>query len=538
MVRQSRQDERNVVPLLRGDFLVAGVVALVVLGLDVWMLAPGLLQADSGELQTLSATLGYAHPTGCPVYLLLGKLATFLPVGSIAYRVNLLSALFAAVAAGGLCLLGNLLCGRRYCSAVGALALCVSPTFWSQAIVAEVYACGVALAVGVLLGLELWRQTGQVRWLFTASCLGGISLGVHSTVALLAPAALLMVVLTPDRWKANWTAAILGAMTGVAVTLAAFATLDCVDSPTSYFRTVVEPSRSVWNLESEDVDGYFDRVRLSFAAPQFRGLLTSQPPDVTRRKAGEYATNLAREFSPFWLAAAVVGIVWLGRRNWRMSLVLGLMYFTHAAYDLQFDGVVHVLYIATYVPIAIWGAAGLAALADGCRELAGRFSRRSIPCDLLIALVGLGIVGWPMLQAGAFNEEGRRTCWVPPEEDPPRVEYSAEFHRDVARLIDELPADSVVFTGWCLLYPYYYVAHVEKGRTDLRFIQDYPHPDHFELADSAFEYVKEVSPQRPVLFTHRVKRVAESFELSPIRCGKETFYRVGVSIELNEKHPR
>ena len=118
----------------------------------------------------------------------------------------------------------------------------------------------------------------------------------------------------------------------------------------------------------------------------------------------------------------------------------------------------------------------------------------------------------PLLFADAWNVERRRETWVPPEEDPFRVEYSAEFHDRVRRLIDDLEQNAVVFTGWCHLYPYYYVAHLEKGRTDLVFIQDYPHPDHFELADSALEYVKylkEVSPGRPVYFSGLVTKAAD-----------------------------
>ena len=88
----------------------------------------------------------------------------------------------------------------------------------------------------------------------------------------------------------------------------------------------------------------------------------------------------------------------------------------------------------------------------------------------------------------------------------------------------------MVFTGWCHLYPYYYVAHLENGRTDLTFIQDYPHPYHFELADSALEYVKhlkQVSPHRPVYFSGVVTKVADAFEMEETRRGSETLYRVG-----------
>ena len=116
---------------------------------------------------------------------------------------------------------------------------------------------------------------------------------VCSGPALLAPAAVLMVALAPRRWKANWAAALSGAMIGLAITLAAYAVIDLADSPTSYFRTVINPSRSVWDLQPGDLDGFFDRVKLSLSAPQFQGLLTSQPPEVAGQKAVDYGVNLA-----------------------------------------------------------------------------------------------------------------------------------------------------------------------------------------------------------------------------------------------------
>ncbi len=562
------------VSLDRADLSIAVGVALAVLVIYLVTLAPGLLQDDSAEMQTQAVTLGYAHPTGYPVYLLIAKLSTFIPVGEVAYRVNLLSAVMGSLAAGLVYVLGRLLTGMRWVAVVGAVGLAVSPTLWSQAVIAEVYTSSVVCTVGVLLGLERWRQTGGVGWLLGAACLGGVSLGVHVTVALMAPAALLMVALrminiTPGQRGflcKTGIAAVAGAVTGVAITLAAFAVIDRADSPTSYFRTVINPSRSEWDLQPEDLDGFFDRVKLSMSAPQFAGLLTSQPPAVTRQKTIDYAVNLAREFPLLWLVLAIAGLFWLGRRNMPMTLVLTLTYVTHLCYDLQFDGVVHVMYIATYVPIGVLGIAGLAAVCDGCRDLATRFGptagavggdsvgdgiqlaqsiadgvashkprRTSRTFDPWVALVGLGVIAWPMLLADAWKD-GRRNFWLPPgEEDAFQIKDSPKFHREVRQLIKALEPNALVFTGWCTLYPYYYVARIEQGRTDLQFIQYDPHPGQKELAKSAVEHIQEVllKRQRPVYFTvpaeyfdRAGKKLAELFEVGPVRRGRETLYRV------------
>ncbi len=522
------------VALDRRDGLLAGVLAVASLAAFLVTLAPELMDSDCAEFYTQAVMLGYAHPTGYPVYLLLAKLATLIPVGEVPYRVHLLSAIMGALATALMYLVGRLLTGRRWLPIAGAVALAISPTFWSQAIIAKVYTSGIVFMLAVLGCLELWRQGGRLRWLFAAGCLGGICLGVHITHALMAPAVLVLLALTPRRWKANWLTAVAGATTGVAVTLAAYAVIDRIDSPTSYFRAVIGPSRSEWGLSAESLDSFHGRLALCLSPPQYKELLFSKPAGVMKEKAAWYAGNLLYEFPLPWLALSLAGVYWLGRRNWRMTLLLLLTYFTHLGYDLIYDmGGIHVLYIATYVPLVLLAVAGLALLGDGCRALVRRSGRLRLlsAADPAVALLGVALVVWPLLWPQAWDNQHRRTFRVPPEEeDMVRIEQSPKLHEAARQLVRELEPGAVLFTGWCPLYAYYYCAYVEQGRRDLLFIQDYPRAYHDELADSALDYVAQVSSQRPVYFTHVVRKVAQRFEMTPVRRGQETLYRVGKPI--------
>ncbi len=535
-------DGRRGVPLRTADWGIALAAALVALAAYVPLLAPGLLRADMGEFQTLAVTLGYAHPTGYPVYLLAAKAATAIPVGEwprdAAYRVNLLSALIAAAAVGLMWLLGRVLTGRRWVPLAGAAALAFSPTFWSQALMAGFYTSIAACMLGVLLLLRLWQIGGKARWLFAAACLGGVSLGIHTTVAFMAPAAILFVLLHPQRRWANLGVAVLGAIAGAGITLAAYAVIDRADSPCSYFRVAIDPSRSQWDLTADDTDGFLDRVKLSLTAPQFQGKLFSQPAKVTRQKTLDYFANLPSEFPPLWLAAALAGLLRLGRLNAKMSVLLAFTFAAHLAFNLQFDGIVYLKHISTYVLIAVFGTAGLAWASDALGAAVARFDKRKHSpgmLDATLAIAGLVVVAIPMILPGAWNAEGRRAYWVPPEErDEAGVAYSRKFHLDVRALIGKLEDDAVVFTGWNHVYPYYYVAHVEQGRTGIEILFDYPgefaRPEDAELADSALQYVEQIrreTPQRPIHFTHEVKKVKEVYELRRTHEGLEPLYRVG-----------
>ena len=120
-------------------------VALLALVLYVRTLAPTVLyydrpeMFDSAMLQAAAPVLGVGHPTGYPTYMMLAKLFTYLPFGDAAYRVNLLSAVFEAVAVMFVYLAGLKLSRRPAAAAVGALAFGLTPIFWSQAVIAEVY---------------------------------------------------------------------------------------------------------------------------------------------------------------------------------------------------------------------------------------------------------------------------------------------------------------------------------------------------------------------------------------------------------------
>src|SRR5262245_35933475 len=83
-------------PTERPRTAVGALVFLGALGLLVAGMAPGLYLRDSGELTTAAFSLGVAHETGFPLLCLVGKLVALLPLGEVATRLNLFSALAAA----------------------------------------------------------------------------------------------------------------------------------------------------------------------------------------------------------------------------------------------------------------------------------------------------------------------------------------------------------------------------------------------------------------------------------------------------------
>ena len=150
-------------------------------------LAPGVYGFDSGELATGAYTLGIVHPPGYPVYLLLGRLFAFLPVGSVAYRLNLMSAVFGALTVALVFRLCRRFTGNRLAAWAAAGLLAFSNYFWRMALVAEVYTLQTAfLALNLNLLLD-WGRSGDRRLLWWFGLGYGLSLSVHTSAVLFAP---------------------------------------------------------------------------------------------------------------------------------------------------------------------------------------------------------------------------------------------------------------------------------------------------------------------------------------------------------------
>ena len=203
------------------DWWAAGATAFSSFVAYLVTLAPSVTLEDSGELVTAAHGFGVPHPPGYPVWTLVTWVwIHFFPIGNIAWRANLLSAIFAALAAGLVALLvsrsGRVmavklisreesiqqrlpLCAAAMGGAVAGWMLAFSPAMWSQAVIAEVYTMNVFVWMAVLVGLYRWSFDPQQRWrLYLAAWLWGVGLGVHQTMVL-AAVALPMFVWLADR---------------------------------------------------------------------------------------------------------------------------------------------------------------------------------------------------------------------------------------------------------------------------------------------------------------------------------------------------
>ena len=347
------------------DYLLALASAMFAAALYLRTLAPGVLGGDSGEFQFAAWLGGFAHPTGYPLYLLLGYLWThLLPIADAAWRMNAFSALWGAVAVGLLYLLalrmlqmtapaGWPIAISRLLALLAAAIFAVTPTFWSQAVVAEVYALNAALIIAILLALVTWAARGRMSALYLAAFLFGLSLAHHRTTLLWIPAIAVFVWLTHQQHAQNHSFAhspirpfFLSLL--VLAPLLLYLTIPLTAPRTPYVHVQVGPNQTL-DLYKPTLDGFLNYVTGREFESEFRapaGALGRVVPSL-RLLAGEVT----------WIGVllGVIGLIWLARRSRPLLALTGLGFLTLFVFNLFYGiGDIAVYYIPLYALWALW----------------------------------------------------------------------------------------------------------------------------------------------------------------------------------------
>jgi hypothetical protein len=179
-------------------------------------LSPTLYLLDSPEFAIGAAQLGIVHAPGYPLYLLIAHLFTRLPVGDIAFRVNLLSAVALALSPPFIFLMLLDLIQEQWIALSTTLILGFSFYVWSSGVAAEVYA--PQLLTCAITGYTITRlclhSHDRERWALRAGAAFGVAVAMHPSSALLSPGIVMAFLTVPISWRRRLVAA---AISGVIV---------------------------------------------------------------------------------------------------------------------------------------------------------------------------------------------------------------------------------------------------------------------------------------------------------------------------------
>jgi hypothetical protein len=206
----------SVAVVTRRDVTLAVIVAVVTLAFFVLTLRPDVGGTeDSPKFQFVGRVLGTSHSPGYPFYAMATWAFGYLPIGTLAYRINLFSAVCGALSCTIIFLTARRIDVTRLLSVAAALAAATSYPVWSNSVTAEVYTLAALLSGGAVYFLIAFAQTGAAWRLYVACALWACGFGNHLTIAGILPVALVYgiyknrAVLTP---RIAITAAAIGIM--------------------------------------------------------------------------------------------------------------------------------------------------------------------------------------------------------------------------------------------------------------------------------------------------------------------------------------
>jgi tetratricopeptide (TPR) repeat protein len=478
----------RIASLTAAQLLCAGTVFLVALLLYSWTLAPTVTLTDSGELIVVARGLGIAHPPGVPLWIILAHLASLVPFGNVAQRINFSSALFAALACAMLTLVVAELIIAASClaaakrrkrgtkrteelgvtplmvaaPAVGAgLLMAFSRTLWSYATITEVYALNALLIVIIFFLMLRWRRriiedrmlisttanAGQLTrhdaFLYSAALIFGLALGVHHvTVALTLPAIAVIVFRTQGVRFFTSRRLVYAALISIAALVAVYAYLPLAASRSPIINWGHPRSLQEiwWHLTGRQYQVYF-----------------SFKPEIMGEQFAEFCRIALREFGfpwvPLSLVLAFAGLTNAFKRDRTTFWFLLTIVIADLAYALSYEIAEDkdAYYLPTFISIAI--AAGL-----GIRWLIRSAVSKSLPVakPSLAAVVAVLVVSTIALTANwPFNN--RRRYFI--------------AHDYVDNLLKAIAPNGLLLTlDWQVVSPMFYAQEIEKLRPDVKVV--------------------------------------------------------------------
>lgn len=417
-------------------WLALSITALA-LAIYIATLAPGLTfehnGTDGGDLVSAAWTLGVPHPTGYPTFTMLAWLFTRIPAGSIAYRVNLLSASCAAGAVGLVfCISRELLPATRQIfliPASTALSLAFSSLLWSQAVISEVYTLLMFFSALFLWSLLRWRKDRDDRFLWFAGLAMGVGLGNHLTLAFAAPSAVVLLWPQRRRWFRIQTLLPTLLLFVIGIGVYAYLPLAAAQHPSINWGNPQTCKGFLWVVTGE----------------QYQSLAFGLDPHQMAGRLGAWALLLGDQFGWWGLVLALAGAGWLWQEDRQLVLAVLTWTLPLAIYAFSYDtSDSHVYLLSALMLLALlWGKGALY-----CRHMVQNIRPKWQPAlSIVIALLPLASLGLHWQDADLSND--------------------SSVHTYIHEILDTVPPDSlIVVRGDRSTFALWYGIYVEEGLTN------------------------------------------------------------------------
>jgi len=319
-------------------------------------LLPGTgYSGDSAKFQFSSRILGVPHTTGYPAYSLISHLFYLIPAGNPAFRINMMSAFFAALAIVFLFFIITRIINNKPVAFISALLFSVSLNFWSQAVVAEVYTFNAFYITAVIFTLMLWHYEKEPRYFFLSFFLYAMSFGNHLTMILIAPAIIYLIVINDYK--------ILIKPENVLI-ITGFFLISAMQYLYVYIRSCCPAAYvEMWVYNFKDFLWWI-------TGGQFKGkMFTFGLADIITERLPLYFLQLKNQFLFVGMIAGLAGLSIFLRDKFKLAVFFILIFIGNLFYSLNYNILdISVYFIPSFIVFSIFISFALDAF---CRDISG-----------------------------------------------------------------------------------------------------------------------------------------------------------------------
>jgi hypothetical protein len=371
---------------------ISALVSLIVFVVYLITLAPSVVQIDSGELAAVQITLGIAHPTGYPLYTILGYLFSLIPFPfTKIYQMNLLAAIYCAAAAGFFVQSVKLTLDnfekfnlsksveikkvkkksrkekeknvdtgtesdeiseivKLFASALSGLILSFSKTFWFQSTSVEVYSLHLLLICAIIFVLlKAYLQSEEQQnilhnyWFILAIALA-LGFSNHMTTLLILPA---IAYLFFSKFGFNKSS-----ITKMLLMIAFFLPILIIIYSYLPIRASQQPILN-WGNPSD-----LERILRQISGKQYQVWLFSSM-EAAKKQLGYFFSSLTSEFN-IALIPILVGVLFTYSYSKKLFIFLTVLFASTVLYSINYDIVdIDAYFLLAQISLAFFSAFGI-----------------------------------------------------------------------------------------------------------------------------------------------------------------------------------
>jgi hypothetical protein len=394
---------------------------------------PGVSVGDWAEMQMIPAQLGVPHPTGYPLYTLLGFVFSLLPVGTVAFRAGLFEVLTAATAVGLAVVICGQLGARPLVAAASAMALAASGTLWQEANFPEMNALHLVLMALVVHRALAWRELRRDRDLLLGALLSGLAISNHLLAATAVPIVVAFVLFDARRRLAERPLLVVQGMGLFLLGLLpyAFIPLRALAGPPEVYGPLATPAGLLALISGESF-----RQDMRFFSGESLSAAWRAVPDVV--------AHIQERSAAVFVVAAVAGLLRLVSRDRWPGLLLVTLATVNTYIYVNYVGDLHHYLLLTWLILALGLAVAAEAVVAWLEERT-RGRSRGVEAVLLVLPVMIAVSQLPT-QDQRRNDDGERLA---------------------AEVFDALPPNAVLLTYWDALTTLSYKHCEEDVRPDV-----------------------------------------------------------------------